>query len=56
VNLAARGSRQITDEVEKIEEEDELRQVRGQARTVNIKSAIAATLLTLLALIVPPLP
>lgn len=56
MSLAARGSRHITENVEKIEDQSELRQVRRQARTVNIKSAIAAVLLTLLAFIVPPLP
>jgi phosphotransferase system HPr-like phosphotransfer protein len=53
VNLAARGSRQITDEVEKIEDEAELAQVRRQARRVNIKSLLAAVILTLIALALP---
>jgi hypothetical protein len=56
VSLAARGSRQITENVEKIEDQSELRQVLRQARAVNIKSAVTAVLLTLLAFIVPPLP
>lgn len=55
MNLAARGLRHVTDEVEKIEDEAELAQVRRQARAVNVKSAVTAAALTLLALLVPSL-
>lgn len=53
MNLAARGSRQITDRVEKIEDFVELAQVRLQARKVNLKSLLAAIALTLIALALP---
>jgi hypothetical protein len=51
--LASRGSRQITDEIEKIEDTAELAQVRRQARKVNIKAFLTAILLTLIALALP---
>lgn len=50
MGLSARGSRQLGDKVEKIEDPAELAQVRRQARRVNIKSLLAAILLTLLSL------
>jgi hypothetical protein len=53
VGLAARGSRNLTDKVEIIEDEAELAQVRRQARRVNIKAFLAAILLTLIALALP---
>jgi len=53
VGLASRGSRQLSDEIEKIEDEAELAQVRRQARKVNIKAFLAAILLTLVALVLP---
>jgi len=53
VGLASRGSRQLSDEIEKIEDEAELAQVRRQARKVNIKAFQAAILLTLVALVLP---
>jgi hypothetical protein len=56
VGLSARGSRQLGDQVEKIEDAAELAQVRRQAHKVQIKSLLAAIPLTLLALAVPPFP
>jgi len=53
VGLASRGSRQLTDEIEKIEDEAELAQVRRQARRVTIKAFLAAIPLTLIALALP---
>ncbi|MDX1687369.1 MAG: hypothetical protein R3248_05235 [Candidatus Promineifilaceae bacterium] len=53
MRLAARGSRHVGEEVEKIDEQEELDQVRRQARKVQIKSAIAGLVMTLLTL---PLP
>jgi hypothetical protein len=55
VGLAARGSRQLGEEIEKIEDPAELAQVRRQARRVRIKSLVAGLLLTGVALIPPPL-
>jgi hypothetical protein len=55
VGLAARGSRQIGDEIETIEDQEELRQVRAQALRVNIKSVLVAIPLVLIALAIPPL-
>jgi hypothetical protein len=43
----------LTGEIEKIEDEDELAQVRKQARRVNIKSFLTAILLTVIALALP---
>lgn len=54
MGLAARGSRHVTDEVEKIEDAAELAQVRRQARAVNIKSIVASLILTALTLLIPP--
>jgi len=51
--LASRGSRQLTDEVEKIEDEAELAQVRRQARRVMIKAFLVAIPLTLIVLALP---
>jgi hypothetical protein len=53
VGLAARGSRQLGENVEKIEDEGELAQVRDQARKVQLKSLAVALLLALLALLLP---
>jgi hypothetical protein len=53
VGLAARGSRQLDDEVEKIEDTEELAQVRRQALQVNLKGFAAGLALTLLALLIP---
>jgi hypothetical protein len=53
VGLAARGSRQLGDEVEKIEDPAELAQVRQQARRVNIEAVVAGIALTLISLIIP---
>jgi hypothetical protein len=51
--LSARGSRQLGDSVEKIEDPAELAQVRKQARLVNIKSIITGIALTLISLLIP---
>ncbi len=51
MGLAARGSRQLGEKVEKIEDESELAQVQKQARTVQLKALAVALLLTLLALL-----
>jgi hypothetical protein len=56
VGLAARGSRQLGDKVEKIEDTAELAQVRRQAGRVQIKAFLAAIPLTLIALALPQLP
>ena len=53
MGLASRGSRQLTDEIEKIEDEAELAQVRRQARKVSIKAFLAAIVLTLITLALP---
>ena len=53
MGLAARGSRNLTGTVEKIQDEAELEQVRRQARRVNVKALLVAILLTLLALALP---
>jgi len=53
VGLASRSSRNLTDRIEKIEDEVELAQVRRQARKVNIKSFLAAIVLTLIVLALP---
>jgi hypothetical protein len=55
VGLAARGSRQLGDEVETIEDAEELAQVRRQARRVYLKGFLAALGLLLIALVIPPL-
>jgi hypothetical protein len=56
VGLAARGSRQLGDKVEKIEDTAELAQVRRQAGRVQLKAFLAAIPLTLIALALPQLP
>jgi hypothetical protein len=56
VGLAARGSRQLGEKVEKIEDTAELAQVRRQARRVQLKAFLAAIPLTLIALALPQLP
>ena len=53
--LAARGSRQIGGEPERIRDADELAQVRQQARQVHIRAILAGLLLTLIALTLPVL-
>jgi len=53
VGLASRGSRNLTGEIEKIEDEAELAQVRRQARRVTIKAILVAIPLTLIALALP---
>ncbi len=53
MSLAARGSRQFGEKPEKIEDPEELAQVRRQARWVNIKSLIAGIVLTAIALALP---
>ncbi len=52
--LAARGSRQLGETVEKIEDLAELAQVRRQARRVHIKGFVAALVLTAIAVALPP--
>ncbi len=51
MGLSARGSRQLGDKVEKIEDPAELAQVRRQARRVNIKSLIAGVGLMVIVLL-----
>ena len=53
--LAARGSRQLGPEEEKIEDAEVLAQVRRQARRVYVKAFLAAIPLTLIALVLPRL-
>ena len=53
MGLAARGSRQLSDQVEKIEDLAELAQVRKQARRVQLKALLAAIPLTVVALVLP---
>ncbi len=53
MRLAARGSRQFGEKPEKIEDAEELAQVRRQARWVYIKGLIAGVVLTALALALP---
>lgn len=55
MGLAARGSRQLGDQVEKIVDDDELKQVQRQARRVLTKALGVAILLTLTALMIPPM-
>jgi len=52
VGLSARGSRQLGETVEKIEDPEELKQVRKQARKVRLKALAAGVLLTLIAVLV----
>lgn len=51
--LAARGLRNLTGKVERIEDEAALAQVRRQARRVTLKALLAAIPLTLIALALP---
>ncbi len=53
MSLAARGSRQFGDRPEKIEDPEELAQVRRQARWVQIKGLIAGVVLTAIAVALP---
>jgi hypothetical protein len=53
VGLASRSSRKLTDQEEKIEDPAELAQVRRQARRVNMKSLLAAIVLTVITLALP---
>ena len=53
MGLAARRSRQLTDEVEQIDDPAELAEVRWQARQVQIKAVLVAIPLTLIALALP---
>jgi hypothetical protein len=53
VSLAARGARNMDTGIEEIKNEAILRQVRRQARKVNIQSAIVGAVLTLLLLLIP---
>jgi hypothetical protein len=53
VALARRGSRQLGDRVERIEDPGELAQVRRQARRVQLKALPVAISITLLALVSP---
>ncbi|MCE9647005.1 MAG: hypothetical protein K8S20_13470 [Chloroflexi bacterium] len=51
--LAGRGSRQLTDKVEEIENPNELKQVRLQALKVLGKSFLVSLVFTLIALALP---
>ena len=51
--LASRGQRDMDEGAEAIEDADELRRVRAQARSVYRKAAILALALTALALLLP---
>ncbi len=53
MSLAARGSRQFGDMPEKIDDPEELAQVRRQARWVHVKSLIAGIVLTAIAVALP---
>jgi hypothetical protein len=53
VSLSARGSRNLYDKEEKIEDPAVLAQVQKQAGVVRTKSLIAGILLTLLTLVLP---
>jgi hypothetical protein len=53
VGLAARGSRQLGENIEQIADEEELLRVRGQAKKVRLKAAAAGLALTLLTLLIP---
>lgn len=48
MGLAARGSRHLGEEIEKIEEEAELAQVQKQARRVQLKAVVVGLVITLL--------
>jgi hypothetical protein len=53
VGLAARGARNMDNGIEEIKDEAVLRQVRKQARIVNIRSALLAAVLTIAILLIP---
>jgi len=53
VGLSARGSRQLGENVERIEDPDELLQVRRQAKRVQVKSLVAGLVMTIIALFFP---
>ena len=53
MRLAARGSRQFGEQPEKIEDPEELAQVRRQARWVQLKALIAGIVLMAIALALP---
>jgi hypothetical protein len=53
VGLAARGSRQLGENIEKIEDPDELAQVRRQARKVRLEAIVTGLALTLVVLFIP---
>jgi len=53
VGLAARGARNLTGKIEKIEDQVALAQVRRQARRVVFKVFLAAIPLTLIVMLVP---
>jgi hypothetical protein len=55
VSLSARGSRNLYDKEEKIEDPLVLAQVRKQARVVQLKSLLTASILTLMSLTLPML-
>lgn len=53
MNLSARGSRQLGETVELIEDPAVLAQVRRQALKVNLKSAAAGLVLTAIVMLIP---
>ena len=53
MGLAARGSRNLYDKEEKIDDPAVLEQVRGQASRVQFKALLAAIPMTLIALALP---
>lgn len=55
MSLAARGSRNMDNGIEKIEDDWLLAQVRRQARKVYIKALVSAAALTLLVAFIPRL-
>ena len=55
MGLAARGARNLTGKIEKIEDQEALAQVRRQARRVVFKAFLAAIPLTLIAFALPQL-
>ncbi len=50
MGLAARGSRQLGETIEKIEDVAELTQVRKQASKVRLKSSLVGVVMTLAAI------
>jgi len=53
VALASRGLRNISDKVERIKDQAELKQVRRQALRVIIKGMLVAIPITILAYLIP---